>query len=171
MSLDPLFSMTPLNPFVNTYDPGSPDAPRAYGFMRTFGGHTYDLPPYSLQRQFDDGQIILGHDPVAPGDLAIDSMTDDFHRRCCARLQFRGINVATDNQYLLLFALNGIAGATAQFFIGTEAVREEAVSGSEQVAVLLDVPGDGIFVDFIVRLASASSTARLGFQGMDCYLL
>jgi hypothetical protein len=60
---------------------------------------------------------------------------------------------------------------TAQFFVGSNLVRSEDLSGEEQIAILLDVPGDGTGTSITVRLASTSPYVGMGFQGMDCYLL
>ena len=172
MSLDPFFSLTPNNPLANTYDAANPNAPWAYGYFYSFGGFSYGgFSPYRLQDQSANDEIIVGYDPVAPGDGTINSISDDFYRRCTIYAYFYGTNVATDNQYLLLAQLNGLYQATAQFFVGTELVREEAISGEEQVAVLMDVPGSGVLVNFYIRLASTSSYASMGFKGLDCYLL
>ncbi len=171
MSLNPFFSLTPNNPYANTYDAANPNAPYAHGYLRSYGGHTNYYSPYELSAQSTNDEIIVGYDPVAPGDGTINSVVDDFYRRCTIYAFFYGYNVATDNQYLLLAQLNGRSAATAQFFVGTELVREEAISGEEQVAVLIDVPGSGVGVSFFIRLASATYYARMGFKGLDCYLL
>ena len=174
MSLNPLFSLTPNNPAANTYDAANPNAPWGRGVLRTYGGFSYGGAGsrYPLQNQSANDEIIVGFDPVAPGDGTINSSVDDLYRRCTIYAYFAGINVATDNQYLLLAQLNGITQATAQFFVGTELVKEEAISGEEQVAVLIDVPGSDQSVYFYIRLASATTPyARMGFKGLDCYLL
>lgn len=174
MTLQPLFSLTPLNPRVYTYDPAHPDAPYALARLTSFGGITSSFNPYRLENQFSNNALILGGDPVDPAEQTISDLSADFYRRCTLRFYFYARNVTTENQYLLLFSLRsylspGTPGA--QFFVGTDLVRSEEVSGQEQVAILLDVPGDGIPVYVYVRLASASPSALLGFQGMDCYLL
>ena len=65
----------------------------------------------------------------------------------------------------LLFAIRSYLGSpTAQFFVGTELVRSEEVNGKEQVALLLDAPGDNIPVYVFVRFASISPYEALGFQ-------
>jgi len=171
MSLNPFFSLTPNNPYANTYDAANPNAPYAYGILHAWGGNSSPHSPYRLPDQLANDEIIVGYDPVAPGDGTINSAVDDLYRRCTIYAYFYGNNVATDNQYLLLAQLNGLSAATAQFFVGTELVREEAISGEEQVAVLIDVPGSGVGVSFFIRLASATYYARMGFKGLDCYLL
>ena len=171
MSLNPFFSLTPNNPYVHTYDAANPNVPYASGYLYSYGGHSARFSPYRLPDQSTNDEIIVGTDPVAPGDQTINSVSDDFYRRCTIYAFFYGNNVATDNQYLLLAQLNGLSAATAQFFVGTELVREEAISGEEQVAVLMDVPGNGVAVYFYIRLASTYHYARMGFKGLDCYLL
>ena len=171
MSLNPLFSLTPNNPYANTYDAANPNAPYGIGFLSSYGGYSHYYIPDRLQDQSANDEILLGYNPVAPGDGTITSYWDDLYGRCTIYAGFAGHNVATDNQYLLLAQLNGLYEATAQFFVGTELVREEAISGEEQVAVLIDVPGDGEFLNFYIRLASAYPYAQMGFKGLDCYLL
>ncbi len=171
MPLNTLFSLTPNNPWAYSYDSANPNAPYAMGHLASYGGHSAGYSPYRLPDQSTNNEIIVGYNPATPGDGTINSLADDFYARSTITVNFYGDNVATDNQYLLLAQLNGRIEATAQFFIGTELVREEAISGEEQVAVLIDVPGDAVPVTFYIRLASTSPYASMGFKGLDCYLL
>lgn len=172
MTLEPLFSLRPLNPRVYTYDPAQPDAPYATAYMFSFGGLTKYYVPYRLADQYSNDEITLGYDPADPTDQTISNIINDVYRRSTLQISFRGYNVSTENQYLLLFSLRSIYGTpSAQFFVGTELVRVEELGGEEQVAILLDVPGNAIFTNVYVRLASTAFTASIGFKGMDCYLL
>ena len=128
--------------------------------------------PYRLEDQYNTDELILGYDPVDPADETISVIANDVFRRSALYIYFYGRNVSTENQYLLLFSLGSRSGSpSAQFFVGSELVRSEELSVEEQVAILLDVPGDGAYTTVYVRLASTYSYVALGFQGMDCYLL
>ena len=112
MSLNPLFSLTPNNPLAYTYDAANPNARYAIGYLTAFGGLSSANSPYRLQDQSANDEIIVGYDPVAPGDGTINSLSDDFYRRCTIYGYFSATNVATDNQYLLLAQLHGLSNAT-----------------------------------------------------------
>lgn len=43
--------------------------------------------------------------------------------------------------------------------------------GRKQIAIVLDVPGNGIDSYVLLRVASTLSHATIGFKGVDCYLL
>ncbi len=172
MALQPFFSLTPSNPYVNSYDAANPSAPYAYAGVTSFGGVTTVSSPYRLGDQNTNDEIILGYNPVDLSDQSIGSTIDDLYRRCTIYVYLTGTNVTTANQYLLLFALRRDAGSvSAQFFVGADLVRTEQLSGDEQVAILFDTPGSGIYTYIYVRLASPDYYARMGFQGMECYLL
>lgn len=176
MALQPFFSLTASSPFTSTYDPATPSAAYATGYLYSYGGHTRAFSPYRLGDQSTNDEIILGFSPVDPTDQNIESMIDDIYRRCTIRASFAGYNVTTANQYLLLFALRRLslfASVSAQFFVGANLVHMEEFTGvgDQQVAILFDTPGSGIYTDIYVRLASLDFDANMGFQGMDCYLL
>jgi hypothetical protein len=171
MALEPFLSLTPTNPYDSTYDPGNPDVPYAYGQLRTFGGRTAYSGWFPLETQYSNDMIIVGGNAVALSDQTISSL-NDLYQRCTIWIEFQGRNVSTKNQYLLLFALQHIVfDARAQFFVGTELVWVEEIHSDEQVAILMDVPGENMWVDVYIRLASPSFWATMGFKGMDCYLL
>jgi hypothetical protein len=176
MSLDPFFSITPLSPEKYTYNPANADAPYAYANLITWGGFTM-YGERSLANQANQDRILLAYDPVPDTDQTITTFNADVYRRCAARIYFRGINVSTLNQYLLMFRLGRQMGSpTAQFFVGTQFVRAEALTQEpyDDVAILLDTPGDNIAVYVTVRLAApALSHAAHGFyfMGVDGYLL
>jgi hypothetical protein len=172
MTLAPFFSLTPLNPQDYTYDAAQPNAPYASAYMFSFGGMTKYYNPYRLADQHNNDEINLGYDPVDPTDQTISNIVNDVYRRSALQISFYGYNVSTENQYLLLFSLRSMYGTpSAQFFVGTELVRIEELSGEEQVAILLDVPGNAVYTTVYVRLASTAFTASMGLKGMDCYLL
>lgn len=171
MALQPLFSLTPRSPRAYTYNPAAPDAPYGAGSLYSFGGFT-DSGTRTLSDQFNNDEILLGFDPVDPGDQTLASRVDDLFRHCGIYIAFWGANVSTDNQYLLLLAFRRAQGIpTAQFFVGSDMVRTEELSGDETVGILLDTPGSGIHTAIYVRLASPSYATVMGFKGMDCYLL
>jgi hypothetical protein len=175
MSLDPFFSLSPLSPYAYTYDAANPNNPCAFAYLNTYGGYT-DL--YSLRRltdQHSDDQILLAYDPVPQSSQTIASFADDFVRRCVVRVAFRGYNVSTVNQYLLVFRLARWTGSPiAQFFIGTDLVRAETltVSPYDDIAILIDTPGVNVWVTANVRLATAGNYNQgFFFKGVDGYLL
>jgi hypothetical protein len=172
MTLTPFFSLTPLNPRAYTYDASQPDAPYASGYLWSYGGFSSYYYPHRLANQYSNDELFLGKDPVDPTDQTIGNIVTDVYRRSALLFYFGGSNVSTENQFLLLFSLSSpTATPIAQFFVGTELVRSEEVTGEEQVAILLDVPGNGISTHLFVRLASTNFYSVLGFKGMDCYLL
>jgi hypothetical protein len=176
MSLDPFFSITPISVSDFTYNPANADAPYAYADLRAWGGYTM-YGGRSLANQANQDRILLAYDPVPDTDQTLTNWETDVRRRCAARIYFRGINVSTLNQYLLVFRLGREFGSpTAQFFVGTQFVRAEALTQEpyDDVAILLDTPGDNIAVYVTVRLAApALSHAAHGFyfMGVDGYLL
>jgi len=176
MALQPFFSLTPASPLTSNYDPANPNAAYATGYLYSYGGHTRAFSPYRLGDQNTNDEIILGFSPVDPTDQNIESAINDIYRRCTIRASFVGHNVTTANQYLLLFALRRLslfASVSAQFFVGADLVHTEQFPavGDQQVAILFDTPGSGIYTDIYVRLASQDFDAIMGFLGMDCYLL
>lgn len=175
MDLHPLFSLRPLAPLAFTYDPANPNAPWALAFFETYGGFTNMFPLLggTLTDQYNRDEIALGDDPVELKDDEIPSLPH-LRRHCSLWTYFIGKNVSKDNQYLLLFSLRRIYGsAWVQIFVGLEFVRREKLEGEEQIAILLDSPGDGIPVTVGVRLATDMTSAHVGmsFKGMQCYLL
>ena len=169
MALEPFFSLTPLNPEVHTYDASTPHKPYASAKMNSYGGLTFSQPPYRLTDQHSNDELLLGYDPVDPADQAFDPR---FYRRNTVFFLFSPTNVHTENQYLLLFSLRKLAGTPiVQFFVETTLVRSEELTGEEQVAILMDVPGDHVGILVYLRLASPDYYSLFGFKGMDCYLL
>ena len=119
--------------------------------------------------------VSLFSDPVSHTEQAINSIRDDFLRKCTIRTSFVGHNIGAARQFLLLFRLKGFARSPiAQFFIGAQFVRAEAITQStyDDVAILLDAPGNAN-VNTTVRLATPDNRFDHGFHfmGLDCYLL
>jgi hypothetical protein len=172
MALEPFFSLTPLNPRTYTYDPSKPDEPYVFAYMDSFGGVSRSDDPYRLASQHSNDELILGYDPVDPADQSILTTAVPIFRSNTIVLSFRGTNVSSENQYLMLFSLQKRGGTPiVQFFAGTTLVRSEELSGEEQVAILMDVPGDRASTFVYLRLASLNFHSMFGFKGMDCYLL
>jgi len=176
MPLDPFFSLSPLNPHAHTYDAVTPGNPWTNAYFISFGGHTGYHAPLRLADQYDNDEIVLAEDAVFSINQSIDNFQDDLWRRCIARINFNSTNVSTDNQYLMVFRLAHAFGSPiAQFFVGTQFVRAEVLTGSpyDDIAILVDTPGDGVWVYITVRLAADAGTLYHGFtfMGVDCYLL
>ena len=170
MTLPTFFSVTPVAPFINTYDPDNSSAPYAYARIYTYGGFTRDHNPYRIGDQYNNNEIIVGYDAVPLADQDLYLKGHPF--RCCImRLCFGAYNVSTENQFLLLFELRGIWGApSALFFVGLDLVDTTELSGVEKHAILLDCPGPSS-IEMWVRLASNDWSAAMAFRGVDCYLL
>jgi hypothetical protein len=174
MSLEPLFSLSPLSPKVYTYNAADPKAPFASAYIETFGGVTGYAGPRTFSDQHSNDQILLANDPVPETDQTITNVWDDIYRRSGVALIFYGSNVSTVNQYLLVFRLASYWNTTptAQFFVGTSLVRAEALTQSpyDKISILLDTPGNNSLVYTYVRLAGTTANGFL-FKGVDCYLL
>lgn len=169
MALEPFFSLTPINPRVYTYDASKPDDPHALAVMDCYGVMSLNHSPNRLTDHHSSDSLLLGWDPVDPAEQTFDPA---FYRRNVVRFFFWGANVSTENQYLLLFSLKGRPGTPIiQFFTGTTLVRSEELSGEEQVAILMDVPGDGVATYVYLRLACSNYYGAFEIRGMDCYLL
>lgn len=172
MTLQTYFSLTPLIPQVFTYNAANPGDPNVSATMDIYGGLSFYNSPNSLKHQYSNDELILGYDPVAPADQTIGNIITAFFKHNTIHIHFRGYNVSTEHQYLLLFSLRRLHGTPiVQFFIGTKLVRSEGLSGDEQVAILMDAPGSGIGTHVFLRLASSDYYSMFGFKGMDCYLL
>jgi len=180
MILEPFFSLNPLNSQIYTYDPANPEAPYAFAQLANYGVITTAQPtpaaPFTLENQYNNNEIILGRNPVLPNEQTIIDYQADFHRRCTSSIYIVARNVSPDNQFLLLFSLHSYpltpAPQFAQFFVFTELVRIEEISGDEQIAILLDAGNSNVFYYIRVRLASTLPyRSNLAFRGMDCYLL
>jgi len=172
MALEPFFSLSPLHPKVYTYNASKPNEPYTSAYLNSYGSIMFTNPPYRLTDQHSNDELILGCDPVDPADQTFADLVTSFYRRNAIRFVFYGYNVSTENQYLLLFSLRKITGTPiVQFFAGTTLVRSEELSGEEQVAILMDVPGNNLWVSVVLRLAAPDYYSMFGFKGMDCYLL
>ncbi len=174
MALNPFFSLSAVNPFVYTYDPANPNDPYANAWLYSYGGHTRFDSPYKLQDQVNDDQIIVGYDAVDPADENdITNYTDELYKRCVIYTYFRGINVTPAQQYLLIFEFHRLYYNTAvQFFVGTDWVRTEPLNNTDdQVALLIDVPGNNVYVNVYARLAADFYHKSMGFRGVGCYLI
>lgn len=172
MTLEPFFSLSPVNSSAYPYNPAQPEAPHAQALLYGFGIFTSAHSPKSLDAQHNNNELILGYDPVDPTDQSINSINKDLHRRSCLLFYITVYNVTPANQYLLLISIRPRSGApTAQIFVESELVHSEAISSKETIAILLDAPGHGITSRVYLRLASSLFHSQLGFLGMDCYLL
>lgn len=171
MSLDTFLTMTPLTPYVHTYDATNPGAPYGVGWLSFFGTYIGYGGSNSLETLHEANEVLLGGNPVPLSNKAIVDVRADIFRRSAMQLTFRGINVSTNNQYLLIFHLKGEVMPTAQFFVGTELAREEQIHLQQQVALLMDVPDDNIYVCIYIRIASNNPSEMMRFKGVDIFLL
>jgi len=169
MSLDTFLTLTPLTPFATTYDPSHSGSPYGRGFLHFYGVYVGDrYNNDTLEWQYNSNEVLLAFDPVPLSNKVLGS----YYNRCTMELMVQSFNVSLENQYLMIFHLNAPFGEpTAQFFVGTKLVREEIIGGEEQVALLMDVPGNDIWVNVTVRLASIANLYKLGIKGVDIFLL
>ena len=173
MPITPFFSLSGLSPFDYQVNPGSPGGPYARAWLFTGGGITSLATSFSLTEQHTNDEIIIGGANVPTSDVTITTPAD-WRQHSYIRVAWYGHNVSTENQYLLLYSLrrvNQTIDATAQFFVGNNLVDTQEIVGDEQVAILIDCPGDGALINLFVRLASDSSVGTMGFGGVDCFLL
>lgn len=171
MSLEPFFSLSPRSPQAYTYNPDHPDVPSVFAYT-VIRGATYTPTINSLEYQHKTDQAYLSHDPVSTSDQAIHK----YGRQCTIRVEFNGFNVDTSHQYLLLFRLaKDLGSPVVQLFVGTSLVRAETLSQSphDDIGILLDAPGNDMYVNVFARLAAADNSPNHGFlfKGVDCYLL
>ena len=128
----------------------------------------------NFAQQNANDEIFIGGPNVPTSDVTITTPAD-WRSHSYIRVRFYGHNVSTENQYLLLYSLRRVVPGyptTAQFFVGNNLVDTQEIVGDDQVAILLDCPGGGVFLpDIIVRLASDTTWATMGFKGVDCFLL
>ena len=175
MSLEPFFSLSPLTPDVYTYDASNPGAPHVRADLYTYGVHTRAYGRETLRGQHANNEILIARNPVPTNDQTI-TIYYDYTKRCSVQINWTGYNVDVTNQYLLIFRLArwGYGHPTAQFFVGTQFVRDEELTSAphDDVAILLDCPGPGYVVS-LVRLAEPTEYNYTGFlfKGVDCYLI
>ena len=175
MSCDPFFSLSPLNPQAYTYDAANPDDPYANASLYATGVFHGAWVPLSMSDQYNNDQSLLYLNPALDTDQAINSLEDDVFRKCAVRTSISASNIGAARQYLLVFRLKIYSGSPiAQFFIGNQFVREEAITQSpyDDVAILLDAP-DEAGLHATVRLAAPDNTPNHGFffMGLTCFLL
>jgi len=175
ISCDPFFSLTPLNPYAFTFDRANPEDPFVEARLYSTGVCTGAIPPYSLTAQYNSDQLLLCLDPVLDTDEAINDIANDIYRKCTIQIIFRGYNIGAARQYLLVYRLKkGFGSPIAQFFIGDQPVRAEAITQSpyDDIAILLDVP-EAAYVFPTMRLAADDNDYKHGFyfMGVNCYLL
>ena len=142
MPIESFFSLSPLNPYVNTYDAANPNAPHAVARLSAYGAIHFHYYPNRLENQYSNDEIIIGQNAVPISDTNLYSSISP-GKQCCIYIGFTGYKVTEENQYLLLFDLQERANApVAQIFVNGELVDTEEVTGIEQHAILLDCPGE-----------------------------
>ena len=172
MSLATFFSLSPLEPYFNSYDSANPNAPYTTALCQSFGATVLQSGLWTLTSQHLSDRVITGYnaEPLTNQDL----WSPHPFKTCMSRTYFWGYNVSTENQYLLIFELEQIhlhIETHAQIFVNNDLVDTVQVSGIEQHAILLNCPGHGILTQVWVRLASPAWTAAMAFRGVDCHLL
>jgi len=178
MPIEPFFSLSPNSPRPYTYDPAHPTSPYAYAFLIAYGGVTFEDSTYSLPGQFTNNEILVGPIGVDPADHTIGPSSGLFYNGPVFLVRFAGFNVPSGSQYLLLMQLNGVFPTNAQIFVGTHFIGDYYIDGTEQLAILIDVPVPSDpyypYLSLIIRAAVGApieNLAALGFRGLDCYLL
>jgi len=180
MNLTPNFAVSARNPLVSSYNPADPTAPHmgamlfAYGSTARPDSYTYPPRPFSFQSQYDNDEIQIGWDPADPNDENdINNYANQLLRKSCIAVTIMPRNVSVNNQHLIIFGFKSIYGSPLiQFFVGTDFVRTEQIDGDDQVAILLDHPGTGIYtIGIYARLASNSYSTIAAFTGANGYIL
>lgn len=174
MPLEPAFALSATNPVSHGYNPQTPTAPYAIGYLHGYGVYAGSGGQWRLPDQVANDEMIIGHDPVDPADENdITDIESQLRRRNTLWCQIYGNNVRSDHQYLLVFGFKKrtTAAVTVQFFVGTEWVLSESIDDdTETVALLLDAPGPGL-VFVYARLASQSASARVGLTGIEGFII
>ncbi len=152
-------------------EPG-PGGERVAASLHSWGGHTAFLPGFNLSDQLNDDALVAGYAPADPDDESdVTDLASGLFAHSGFSLLLKGIDVAADRQYLLIFGLQNRQETTmAQFFVGTSHVRSEIIDGDDRVALLLDAPGpEAIWVT--ARLASHSYWAAFALKGIQGFLI
>lgn len=169
MPLPSFISLSTNNPHYYGYDASNPTAPYGYGTLKTYGGHasgTY----WGIGGQASRDETLLRYSPSDPTVKTIGSLATGIYEKSSVGLYLDGFNTPPEGQYLIVLGLRHYSGSvTAQIFVNTDLVREEPLTGTEQIAILTDNPGTGIFV--YVRVASDNYYAGMIFEGAEVYLL
>lgn len=169
-AVSPWFTLTPSSPSFDSRV-GDTDV-ELTATMATFGGVT---GPRSATAGLLDGAdpppVVLGGNPVAPGSppgpVALRA------RQCSVRLRLASEGLAADRQCLVLAAVSGLhPGCRVQVLLAELALAELSVASEDRLAVVFDVPPDGLLrVELWLRLASHDPAARLGVRGFVGHLL
>lgn len=182
MPISSFISLSPNQPYANTYDPANPGNPWAYGYLLTFGGIASFYPPaFRLPGQHALDELVLGYSPADPTDQVINDLSSDVYAHSCLYAYIGLRNVKATDQFLLLFGVRAVLGSPdAQFFIGSEMMHTQPLAGDDQVAIIVDSPplftspiggGTSGGLNAYARLASATQYVAMAVSGVDCYRL
>ncbi len=172
MPLQAAFALSATNPPSNGPNPGGPDAPHVDAYLSAYGIYAAEIGGHSLPDQVANDEIIIGFDPVDPADENDITHWSQMSQRNTIQCHIVGHNLHDDHQYLLICGFKKrIAPVIVQFFVGSEWVLSEPIDDdTETVALLLDAPvSSWLFVK--ARLASQNPVARVGFTGIEGFIL
>ena len=159
MPLNPTFSLTPLIPLNYVYDSVAGEY-RHYGYLYCLGNFLDAWHPRRLEDQYNEGKAVLQYSPVP----ATTTFPSSWTQYSCARMGIK-TNAEEDNQYLIIYHLSG--SGEVDFFVNSNHVRHEAISGEEFVALLVDCPPSQTWWYFYMFLNSG----YVELKGIECYIL
>ena len=174
MALTPAFVVSAASPYASGYDPASPDAPYAYGYLSSYGGLTFGSPPYRLPDQAANDELFLGLAAADPSDENnITNYMDQIYRRNVVCLSVGLYNLKGDEQILLVYGLRRYSNAVAQFFVGGEFVHAEPIDNPTETIALLVEPID-TELNVFLRIAGESDgqlLTRAFFTGVEGFII
>ncbi len=169
--VEPWFELSPRRPSIDTRVSATTGGVAA--ILESYGGITG--PGLAARgRDTDLEEIVLGGNPVPPGTPAPDH-PHAYQRQCTIRIAVAAESLRRGQQCLLVAsvrALDEFERSVVQTLVGRTLVSEDVVVGDDRLALLLDAPADGAFgCEIWLRLAGTGRDARLGFRGVQAFLL
>jgi hypothetical protein len=164
MPLTPKFTLTPLNPYSNSYDNVNEEYTH-YAYLKCFGAYVHFTLTKNLPAQYNENKIVLGCIPI--DTPASTDFPYPYYKHSCAYISFK-TNATTEDQYLLVYTLKGSGNARAAFFINGNLVRSEQIDGEENIAILVDCPESQTWWYSYIFLEGGGI---LEFKTLECYVL
>ena len=159
MPLNPTFELTPLHPLSYDYNSVASEY-RHYGYLRCFGNFLNAWWPRRLEDQYNEDKAVLQYSPVP----ATTTFPSGWNQYSCTRMAMK-TNAEIENQYLIIYHLSG--SGEVDFFVNSNHVRHETVSGVGFVALLVDCPPSQTWWYFYMFLNSG----YVELKGIECYIL
>jgi len=162
----PWFSLSPKHP-VHSVPPST--EPTAFAYQSCFGV-TFGSGNYSLEAQYAADEAVF-HSRHHLVDAAATSPAP-YGSVNSVQIAFLGYNVTTENQYLLIFDLEG-HNCQAKIYVNRTLVQTEPLSGTKQVSLLIDCPGPEVYTYITIEHAKTPEGGHgyMRYRGVDCYLV